>query len=215
MSIEIKTGINPKEYFPDTKHIITYAFSIVQAAEASRPASERHYFRFDDMLNIPYNRALQTLVYYKEVGMNCDPDYLKAHAMAFDNALSKSTITIDTLVDLKVLNDQLKQRLELPKEPDLMYKLASVVFFDQYENPAIYEFKYGENKIRAWKKNLSLHDFFLSKPLVELIPYLKYSGENLQQYSEMMGRVSREHSENILAMLSEEQKTILQSKLFS
>lgn len=212
MSLEIKTGINPKEYFPDSKHIIIYAFSIVQAAEASRPATERHYFRFDDMLNIPYNRGLQTLVYYKEMGMNCDRDYLKAHATAFDNALSKETINIQTLVDLKVLNDQLKQRLELPKEPDLMYKFASVVFFDQFENPEIYEFKYGENKIRAWKKSLSLQSFFLSKPLVELIPYLKYSGESLQQFSEMTARVTKEHLDNISAMLSDEQKTLLRNR---
>jgi len=200
--IEIKTGINPKEYFPDTKHIILYAFSI----------GERHYFHFDDMLNTPYNRALQTLVYYKEMSMNCDRDFLKAHTMAYDNALSKSTITIDTLVDLKVLNDQLKQRLELPKEPDLMYKLASVVFFDQTENPAVYEFKYGENKIRQWKKTVSMEDFFLSKPLVELIPYLKYAGANLLQFSQMTERVTKEHSDNISAMLSEEQKIILQNR---
>lgn len=202
MPLEIKTDINPKEYFPDSKHIIVYAFSIGQ----------RHYFRFDDMLNIPYNRALQTLVYYKELGMNCDTEFLKAHTMAFDNALKKETINVDTLIDLKVLNDQLKQRLELPKEPDLMYKLASVVFFDQLENPAIYEFKYGENKIRAWKKTASLTDFFLSRPLVELIPYLKFAEKNLQQFSRMTERASREHLANISALLSEEQKTILQNK---
>src|SRR5574340_538476 len=114
MQIEIKTGINPKDYFPEAKHIILYAFSI------AFPQGERHYFRFDDMLNIPYNRALQTLVYYKEMGMNCDREFLQAHAMAFDNAMNQTTFTIDTLVQLKVLNDQLKQRLELPKEPDLM-----------------------------------------------------------------------------------------------
>jgi len=210
--IEIRTGIDPKDYFPNAKHIIVYAFTIVQAAEASRPATERHYFRFDDMLNIPYNRALQTLVYYKEVGMNCDRDFLKEHAMAFDNAMSKETFTVDTLVQLKILNDQLKQRLELPKEPDLMYKLASVVFFDQKENPEVYEFKYGENKIKAWKKNTELTDFFLSKPLQELIPYLKYAGENLLQFSRMTEKVSKEHLANISAMLSDEQRTLLQNR---
>lgn len=209
MSIEIKTGINPKEYFPDAKHIIVYAFSI------NDPKGDRHYFRFDDMLNVPYNRGLQTLVYYKELGMNCDRDFLSAHTLAFDNALSKPTINIDTLVELKKLNDQLKQRLELPKEPDLMYKLASVVFFDQFENPETYEFKYGENKIKAWKKNTSLTDFFLSKPLQELIPYLKHSGQNLAQFSQMTQRATNEHWDNISAMLSDEQKTLFQNRFLS
>ena len=110
------------------------------------------------------------------------------------------------------LNDQLKQRLELPKEPDLMYKLASVVFFDQHENPLVYEFKYGENKIKFWKKNTTLTDFFLQKPLRELIPYLEYAGENLETFSQMTENANQEHLDKILPMLSDVQRTILLSK---
>lgn len=201
--VEILTGINPKDFFPDAKHIITYAFTV----------GDRHYFRFDDILNMGYDRALKTLVYYKELDMNCDRDFLKAHTQAFDNALKQTQITIETLIELKKLNDQLKQRLELPKEPELMYKLASVVFFDQKENPYTYEFKYGENKIRFWKKNTTLTDFFLQRPLVELIPYLQYAGENLEQFSEMIEKTNQQHLDKILQMLSEEQKMILQGKL--
>ena len=200
--LEIRKGINPKDFFPDAKHIITYGFSI----------GERHYFRFDDPLNTPYDRALKTLVYFKELDMNCDRAFIKAHTEAFDNALSQPSINIDTLVELKQLNDQLKQRLELPKEPELMYKLASVVFFDQFENPYVYEFKYGMNKIKAWKKETSLEDFFLQKPLLELIPYLEFAGENLKQYSEMTEKVNQQHLDKILPMLSEVQKMTLQSK---
>lgn len=200
--MEIKTGINPKEFFPDAKHIITYAFTI----------GERHYFRFDDPLNTPYDRALKTLVYYKELDMNCDRALLKAHTEAFDNALSKNSINIDTLVELKQLNDQLKQRLELPKEPELMYKLASVVFFDQSENPYVYEFKYGINKIKAWKKDTTLEDFFLSIPLKMLIPYLEHAEQNLSMFSQMTERHSEAHLEKLSAMLSDEQRMILKNR---
>ena len=200
--VEIRTGINPKEFFPESKHIITYGFTI----------GDRHYFRFDDPLNTPYDRALKCLVYYKELDMNCDRAFIKAHTEAFDNALKQSSINIDTLVELKQLNDQLKQRLELPKEPDLMYKLASVVFFDQHENPLVYEFKYGENKIKFWKKNTTLADFFLQKPLLELIPYLEFAGENLEQFSQMTRKANQEHLDRILPLLSDVQKTILQNK---
>lgn len=200
--MEIKTGINPKDYFKDAKHIISYAFTI----------GDRHYFRFDDPLNTPYDRALKTLVYYKELDMNCDRTFLKAHTEAFDNALSKSSITIDTLIDLKQLNDQLKARLELPKEPELMYKLASVVFFDQSENPYVYEFKYGVNKIKAWKRDTTMEDFFLQKPLLELIPYLQFAGENLEQFSAMTEKVNQQHLDKILPMLSDLQKMTLQGK---
>lgn len=200
--VEINEGINPKDYWPDAKHIIVYAFTI----------GDRHYFRFDDPLNTPYDRALKTLVYYKELDMNCDRAFLLAHTQAFDNVLSASKMTIKELLDLKTLNDHLKQRLELPKENELMYKLAAVVFFDEKENPYSYEFKYGENKIRFWKKNTSLTDFFLQKPLKTLIPYLEYAGENLLMFSQMTEKVTHQHLDSLLPLLSEEQKMILQSK---
>lgn len=201
--VEIKTGINPKDFFKDIKHIIVYAFTI----------GERHYFRFDDPLNIPYDRGLKCLVYYKELEMNCDRAYLKAHTEAMEGIFAKTKLTIDDLTDINRLNKNLKQRLMLPKEPDLMFKLASVVFFDQYENPLTYEFKYGENKIRNWKKSTSLTDFFLQKPLLELIPYLQNAGENLEQYSLMTEKQSKRHLDTLFPLLSEEQKTTLLSKL--
>ncbi len=201
--IEIKKDIKAKDYFKDAKHIINYAFSI----------GDYHYFRYDDVLNVPYQRALQCLVYYRELDMNCDRKFIEAHTMAFDNALKSKQITIDTLIDLKKLNDQLKDRLKLPKEPELMYKLASVVFFDQHENPNVYEFKYGEGKIRHWKKESTLADFFLSKPLKTLIPYLQYAEKNLEEFSQMINKETEQHSKKILSMLSEEQKRIFNGKL--
>jgi len=202
LKLEIKQGIDPKAFFTDAKHIIVYAFSM----------GERHYFRFDDVLNTPYDRALKCLVYYKELDMNCDRPFLKAHTEAIDNLLMKGKFTIDDLITVKDLNNQLKQRLELPKEPELMYKFASVVFFDQHENPYTYEFKYGENKIRFWKKNAGLTDFFLQKPLLELIPYLQYAGENLETFSQMTEKVIHQQLDNLSPLLSEQQRMILQNR---
>ena len=200
--IEIKQGINPREVFPNIKHVIEYAFSI----------GNRDYYQFDDVFNTHYDRALKCLVYYKELDMNCDRAFIKAHTEAVDNILSASKIDLGGLLKFKQLNDMLKQRLELPKEPDLMYKFASVVFFDQFENPSIYEFKYGEQKIKHWKKETSLTDFFLSKPLKELIPYLQHAGENLQMFSQMTEKAQQQHLDNLLPLLSEAQKIALQGK---
>ncbi|MDB5200574.1 MAG: hypothetical protein JWO92_2537 [Chitinophagaceae bacterium] len=203
LKVEIRTDINAKDYFPDSKHIIQYSFTL----------GERHYFRFDDPLNTPYDRALKCLVYYREMDMNCDRDFLKAHCDAIDNMLLKGKFTIQDLVTIKTLNDQLKQRLELPKEPDLLYKMASVVFFDNLENPTIYEFAYGERKIKFWKKNTTLTDFFLSMPLRQLIPYLEHAGENLLTFSEMIKTETKAHLATLSPLLSEEQNEILLGKL--
>lgn len=203
--LEIKEGINPKDFFPDAKHIIIYAFTI----------GDRHYFRFDDAFNVPYDRGLKCLVYWKELDMNCDRGFLTAHTQAIDNMLAKGKFTVKDLSTIHTLNEQLKQRLELPKEPDLMYKMASVVFFDQFEKPTTYEFKYGENKIRFWKKNTELTDFFLSMPLITLIPYLQYAGENLKQFSQMVEKNTSQHLDSLLPQLSEEQRMILKNRFSS
>lgn len=198
-SIKIVKGLSPKKFFPNTKHIINYAFSI----------GAKHYFRYDDHLNLPYQRALCSLVFYKEIELNIDHTFLTAHVEAINNILLSTKIDI---YKIKELNDLLMQRMKLPKDPDLMYKLASVVFFGAEENPEVYEFEFGKKKIEFWKKNASVTDFFLSMPLQELIPYIKHAGENLEAYSRLLEKTKSRHSDKVLQALSEEQKIKLKDK---
>lgn len=193
-TVKILEGIDPKQYFPAQKHIIKYAFSI----------EDKHYFKFDDHLNIPYERGLSCLVYYRELDLNIDRDFLKEHLEAINKILTSSTIDI---FKIKALNDQLLTRLQLPKDPELMYKLASVVFFDQEESPEVYEWEHGKKKIAFWKEAASLHDFFLQQPLKALIPYLEYAGENLSTFSRMVQDVNRVHLANLSAFSSGKPKT--------
>ena len=181
---EIKEGIDPKTYFPDSRHIIDYAFSI----------GKKHYFRFADHLHVPYERALSCLMFYREVDMNVDSEFLLRHLEEIDKTLKSNPIDV---FRIKSLNDQLITRLKLPKDPELMYKLASVVFFDQGESPEVYEWEYGMKKIAFWKENATLKDFFLSKPLRELIPFLEYAGENLEMFSQMISDVNKLQSDNL------------------
>jgi hypothetical protein len=106
---------SPKNIFPEQKHVIEHAFTI----------AGKEYFKFTDHLNIPYERALSCLVYYREVDLNIDRDFLSQHLEAINEILTSNQIDV---FKIKTLNDQLRQRLELPKDPELMYKLASVVF---------------------------------------------------------------------------------------
>lgn len=193
-SVKVLENIEPKTYWPNTRHIIEYCFSI----------GKKHYFKFADMLNVPYERALSCLVYYREVDMNIDRDFLTQHLQAVDGVLKSNPIDI---FKIKALNDQLLTRLQLPKDVELMYKLASVVYFDQEESPEVYEWEHGKKKIAFWKENASLKDFFLSKPLKELIPYIEFAGENLETFSQMIRDVNKAHSANLSAILSDSSKT--------
>ena len=192
--MEIRTDIDAKKYFPASRHIIEYAFSL----------GKKHYFKFSDHLNIPYERALSCLVYYRELDMNVDGDFLDQHLEAIDQILTSNPIDV---FKIKSLNDQLRMRRKLPKDPEIMYKLASVVFFDQDETAEVYEWNYGKKKIEYWKENASLRDFFLQKPLMELIPYLSYVGENLETFSRLIEDTNKAHSENLSALSLARQKT--------
>lgn len=200
--MEILQNINPKDFF-NSDMIIQYAFSV----------GKRHYFRFDDALNIPYQRGLQALVFYKELDCNVSRDFLKAHCQAIANIFKQPQLDVDHMLTIRNIGKQLEARLDLPKEPELMYKFASVVFFDQFENPAVYEFKYGAAKIKHWKKETKLEDFFLSRPLRTLIPYLIHADENLKQFSLMTEKAAELSLETISPLLSDEQKTTYLNRL--
>jgi hypothetical protein len=184
---------SPKKLFPEAKHVVEFAFTI----------GGKDYYKFTDLLNAPYERALKALVFYREVDLNIDTDFLQKHCDAVDTVLDGERIDI---YKIKALNALLKQRLTLPKHPELMWKLASVVYFDKAESPEVYDFEYNKGKIEFWKKHADLRSFFLSKPVVELIPYLKYAEENLEMFSQIIEEHHNQHSEKVLEIISGKQK---------
>lgn len=179
-----------KDLFPGINHMIKHAFTI----------NGREFYQFDDTFNLPYERGLTCLLFYREIGMNVDDDYLSAHCNAMDNLFKPADGKID-IYKLKGLNDQLMQRLKLPKDPELVYKLASVVFFDKMENPKTYEFPYNAEKINFWKEHAG-SSFFLQMPVQELIPFLKQYEENVETYVSMMQKVNQSHLESLSESLS-------------
>jgi hypothetical protein len=152
------------------------------------------YYQFADFNNIPALRGMKTMVFYEEMKMKCSLEYLKMHTEAVDNILTaKDKIDI---FDLKKLNDQLKQRLDIALETELVYKIASIVFFDSKEDVRDYDFSYNAKKIAHWKKHHA-DAFFLLKPVQELVPALKDMSGNLQQYSQVVRELNALHLENI------------------
>ena len=160
------------------------------------------YYRFADITNLPYERGLMALHAYNEVQMRCDRAFLVRYADTIDKLLHEQKIDI---FRIQKLNEVLKQRLELVAETDLMYKLASIVYFDKSENPAVYEPAYAEKKIAKWRKDKGVHDFFMQKPLLELMPFSQSVTTDLDTYSEMFQEVKKIHSE-CLRLASSERK---------
>lgn len=175
---------DPKKVFPASHHIIKPAFTIAGT----------DYYQFDDIFNLPYERGLMALAIYEETRMNCNREYLEKHVEVMDELLHSRNIDI---FKINQLNEQLKERLNIAFNTSLLYKLASVVFFDKNENPSLYEPEYCDKKIEFWKEHRGMTDFFLQKPLLELIPFLQSVDFDLETYSQMIDNLDQIHSERL------------------
>jgi len=164
------------------KYRIEYAFT----------SGGTKYYRFADISNLPYERGLMALNVYNEVEMRCSREFLIRYADTIDKLLHEQQIDI---FKINQLNQVLKQRLTMTTDTELLYKLASVCFFDKTENPAVYEPEYAEKKIAKWRKDKGVRDFFTQKPLLELMPFLRNVDTDLDTYSAMCDELNKIHSE--------------------
>jgi len=181
-----------KQLFPNTETIIEEAFSV----------GGETYYRFTDINNLPYKRGLMAFSVYNELDMRCTREYLMLHVDAIEKILSKSEINV---YDIKRLNDQMKQRLQLTTDVELMYNLASVAFFDKNENPDNYDPVYCKKKVEKWKKNADVEAFFLSQPLMELIPFLNNADVDLNTFSTLNTELNEIHLA-LLRLMSSKKK---------
>lgn len=157
---------------------------------------------FADLTEMPTGRGFAALMVYNEMDMRCSREYLELHCKAMDKLLSDpKKIHIGYIAQVHA---NLKDRLELMVVPDFIYKLASVVFFDESESPYKYELEYNNTKIAEWKKDSKTLDFFLQTPLVTLVPFLKSQADVSPIYSVIAEQVAGIHHKLLTDILSPE-----------
>ncbi len=182
------------DIWKDNEGVINFAFS----------AGGKDYYCFDDLINKPYKRALAAIDFYRELSMNVDKEYLKLHYAKAKEILSGKAINIQDIIKLTQINEFLGERLfKLGPSPDLIYKLASVVYFDKSENPTNYDFKFNQEKIKGWKKEFPDGSFFLQKPIKTLVPFLNESQESLNTYLQVWAGIESLHLESLSLQQSE------------
>ena len=159
------------------------------------------YYQMSDYINIPCERAFTAMSYYEEFKMKCDKTFLLGHTEAVENACNAGKLN-----EVVRLTQDIRQRLNFISDPDLLLKLASVVFFDIKEDPTVYDFGYNEKKINNWKKH-KLNSFFQALPLANLIPSLDFSKIDLEMFTKMNNEVRQitiHHLERVISNLSQE-----------
>lgn len=183
----------PKFYVLDKQYAVTEAFKY----------KGKSYYMFDNSFKIPSARAMSALVFYEELRMRCSEDYLRKHVRAMETILSDpKKISIHTIA---LLNNNLKERLNLAPFPEHIYKLASVVFFDDSESPYSYDMAYNRKKIELWKQDPEMLDFFLSREIQELMPYMNLPEKNAGTYFQVSEEVNKMHQSDLSEVLSRDQ----------
>lgn len=185
---------NGKDKFPHIDYVIKDAFTV----------AGRKFYQFDDLINKPFERGVVCLRYYTELNQRVDREFLLEHTKAI-NELCKIIPGQELEIHkIRQLNADLSDRMNWIIDTDLAYKLASVVYFDENENPSKYDDKYNAEKIEFWKKHMGAKEFFFMQPLKTLIPFLEGFEENLETYTQVtemlkdqyLGRVLEAQSKN-------------------
>lgn len=158
------------------------------------------YFQFDDAFKMPAGRGLQALTIYEEFGMRVTAEYLDLHIRAMEKILSDpSRINIQAIA---IINHNLKERRNLAMFPDHVYKLASVMFFDETESPYNYDPFYNQKKIEKWRQAEGTLDFFLKGPLNNLIPYMDMPADRVQMFFQTAEQIDQLHRSDLRDILS-------------
>lgn len=174
------------------------------------------YFHFPDVFNIPCMRAMSAIQFYEEMRMRMTKDFLlqdlSAHSKLNESIrmhTSGKTGAIDLEAAHKLLRDsdtliqQKKERLEWIAEPETIYNLASIVYFDSTEDPYKYDRQHGLEKIKIWKESKNeMLGFFLQQPMSNYMPYFKELNHDFRDYLKVVEDLEKEHLANISAILS-------------
>lgn len=170
------------------------------------------YFHFTDAFNIPVERCMDALHVYQEFKNRTDDVFLKAHCAAKQNLYNQNPIK---LFEIKKLDDQLMERLEMALPPPrIIENLAAVYYFDESENPYKFDRAYAEKKKEKWRKEKITDvegvekpaDFFLFLQLGVLLPSLNLDEDDIRNYLTIAQMMDREHLTTISNLLSSNQR---------
>lgn len=161
------------------------------------------YYQFNEIFNLPFERGIMALATYTELEMCVSSTYLSEHIKAMDRALNPPDGKI-SIYHINTLNEMLKERTNLIPDTEMLYKFASIVFFDENEQPYNYEYEYNQKKIAHWKKYPEALGFFLQQPIMTLIPFSNISHKTLLEALKVSDLVNQAHLERMQQLSSKE-----------
>jgi hypothetical protein len=176
----------------------SFAHALPPNTEVVFEVGGRRFYRYINELEIPVQRALCASDFYTELEQKVEKDYLEVLFEAVLECINANKIT-----DVVILVKEAKSRLTHITHLGLMYKLASVVYIEEGENPETFDIVFAEKKIAFWQEHAKDVDaFFLQMPIGAYIPYLQELGQSLQSYSQMQAMDIKQTYEHLSQAIS-------------
>lgn len=168
------------------------------------------YYEFENVFNEPAMRGLSALDIYNDMEKKIDNAQLIQTFEAIRKLLRVKGATGGLEVDIFKVDELCSLSLDKLKwvvNIALVERLASVLYFDDTEDPREHDMEYGDKKIARWRLEPGLSEMFKKKSLKSFIPWYSISQIDLANYSEVQKKMSRSISEKIYsATRTESQK---------
>ena len=162
-------GVAPKDRWDQ----IEYAFT----------SGGVNYFKFVAEVNVPFQRAVAARDIFTEELWQINPDYLRGWNNGLINLLmDKKKKDEKKLYEIGILASRLKEQMEMSVSLLRQLKLATVVYFDEQENPLDYQYPYNKTKLEHWMKHNDVEGFFLTLPEYAFLPSLTEYSTNFPTY---------------------------------
>lgn len=147
------------------------------------------YYQLKDYFNTFSFRGMTALDVYEEWNMRITSEVLDQFIEKMEKIVNDpKTIKISEII---MLINLLKERRKfiIPNR-EIIYKFASVAFFDKNESPYSYDPEYAKEKINRWKEAADFSDFFIVMQLKDMLPLPTLSEADLEICLNMIDKIS-------------------------
>ena len=176
-----------------------------------------NYFKFTAEVNVPFQRAVAARDIFTEELWQINPDYLRGWNNGLINLLMDKKKKDDKkLYEIGVMASRLKEQMEMSVSLLRQLKLATVVYFDEQENPLDYQYPYNKQKLEHWMKHNDVEGFFLNLPEYAYLPSLTEYSTNFPTYLQAETLQSLNNLKHIIGLqLPDSTDSVLMSNLES
>jgi hypothetical protein len=176
-----------------------------------------NYFKFVAEVNVPFQRAVAARDIFTEELWQINPDFLRGWNNGLINLLMDKKKKDDKkLYEIGVMASRLKEQMEMSVSLLRQLKLATVVYFDEQENPLDYQYPYNKQKLEHWMKSNDVEGFFLNLPEYAYLPSLTEYSMNFPTYLQAETLQSLNNLKHIIGLqLSDSTDSALMNSLES